>query len=146
MYDLVGDFAAMQFFQINPTNGAVSVRRSLVEDRAYAPSYQVRVLDFYHLIYMRSQLNLRWNLNRQLYKLKYSVWLQLVIVAYDDKFPYEKTEGKLTVNVNRNDNPPIPSQVVQVTVSEDFTLGGVITEFSVNTSSSRVRQLLIDQF
>jgi len=59
MYDLVGDFAAMQFFQINPTNGAVSVRRSLVEDRAYAPSYQVRVLDFYHLIYMRSQLNLR---------------------------------------------------------------------------------------
>jgi len=69
-----------------------------------------------------------------------------VILAYDDKFPYEKTEGKLTVNVNRNNNPPIPSQVVQVTVSEDFTLGGVITEFNVNTSSSRVRQLLIDQF
>jgi len=45
VYDLVGDFAAMQFFQINPTNGAVSVRRSLVKDRAYAPSYQVRVID-----------------------------------------------------------------------------------------------------
>ena len=40
-YELIGDFIAQQFFQINPYNGDVSVRRHLTTDRSQSESYQV---------------------------------------------------------------------------------------------------------
>lgn len=42
-YELNGDFAAMQFFQMHPYNGDVSIRRPLTEDRAYSSVYQVGI-------------------------------------------------------------------------------------------------------
>ena len=45
-YELIGDFIAQQFFQINPYNGDVSVRRHLTTDRSQSESYQVTVTNY----------------------------------------------------------------------------------------------------
>lgn len=44
-YELIGDFIAQQFFQINPFNGEVSVRRHLTTDRSQTEAYQVTQLN-----------------------------------------------------------------------------------------------------
>ena len=43
----------MQFFQIHPYNGAVSIKRSLTDDRAYSTVYEVGlycILYIYNLL------------------------------------------------------------------------------------------------
>lgn len=60
-----------------------------------------------------------------------------MVVAYDDYYPDQRTEGELTVNVDRNPvTPNVTDQILIVNVSDNFPLGGVIAELTATDSDS----------
>lgn len=68
-----------------------------------------------------------------------------MIEAYDNYYPDQRTEGDLTVYVDRNPvTPNITDQVIIVNVSDSFPLGGVITQLTaVDSDGVRFCQKII---
>lgn len=66
----------------------------------------------------------------------YNLHIQLVIHAYDNAFPEDKTEGVLTVNVDRNPIAPRPDRtIIVVNISDNFPTGGEVVTILANDSS-----------